>query len=387
MSVSEINQDIKDVQALLKELKLSSKGALRESVEKVEDTICSDYFNSISEIYLCFQTIFDDQIDNPVNAKKSSTIAGEEGTSNADSKNPLKEELSSEDVVKKIVKKNRSFSDESKSVEVNTAAAKIVADAAVSSFAVVCRTQYTGDRKRSVQVYKPSRRDIREQMYKEVLRQRELGHPAQDLTPEELQECVNKKFELIGLGLKVIGGRDLGLPLIVTGVRRGGIADLCGGFRIGDELLEMNGEGLHEMNADDLGTLAKNSEGQLVFTVRNNTNLLEMVVEYEQEMQEQQEADDQVSGGKGPWRRFRRRSSSEGGGDDSTSSVGSSVSSLLHKMRQAGMTSAGRRTSVGKNSSNPGIIAEESVEDVGGKQNDNNDGIMKEVAGKDPVVP
>ncbi|XP_052790339.1 whirlin-like [Mya arenaria] len=70
-----------------------------------------------------------------------------------------------------------------------------------------------------------------------------------------------------GLGLMIRGGRDFGLGIYISGVDSMSIADKAG-LKVGDQILDVNGESFLDIGHADAVRILKNSK-QLVFTIKD----------------------------------------------------------------------------------------------------------------------
>lgn len=63
----------------------------------------------------------------------------------------------------------------------------------------------------------------------------------------KIRKILIKKDAQEGLGISVTGGRDHGVPILISEIHPGGVVEQTGGLYVGDALLSVNGESLREM--------------------------------------------------------------------------------------------------------------------------------------------
>ncbi|KAL3078927.1 hypothetical protein niasHS_014709 [Heterodera schachtii] len=95
-----------------------------------------------------------------------------------------------------------------------------------------------------------------------------------------------------GLGFNVMGGKEQNSPIYVSRIIPGGVADLHGGLKRGDQLIAVNGVNVERENHETAVRLLKSAKGRVKLVVRFTPKLLD---EMEKRFEEQRRRTHQQS--------------------------------------------------------------------------------------------
>jgi S1-C subfamily serine protease len=99
------------------------------------------------------------------------------------------------------------------------------------------------------------------------------GASAASLVSSEPIRTVVLKRGVTGLDFSIKGGSDFALPVVVSRVFAGGVADRCGAILMGDEILSVNGKSLVGASHADAVLALKQSGAEVTMLLRSNNGL------------------------------------------------------------------------------------------------------------------
>ncbi|POI21127.1 hypothetical protein CIB84_015129, partial [Bambusicola thoracicus] len=70
-----------------------------------------------------------------------------------------------------------------------------------------------------------------------------------------------------GLGISITGGKEHGVPILISEIHPGQPADRCGGLHVGDAILAVNGVNLRDAKHKEAVTILSQQRGEIEFEV------------------------------------------------------------------------------------------------------------------------
>lgn len=70
-----------------------------------------------------------------------------------------------------------------------------------------------------------------------------------------------------GLGISITGGKEHGVPILISEIHPGQPADRCGGLHVGDAILAVNGVNLRDTKHKEAVTILSQQRGEIEFEV------------------------------------------------------------------------------------------------------------------------
>jgi len=88
------------------------------------------------------------------------------------------------------------------------------------------------------------------------------------LPGKEVREVHFIKTENNVLGMSITGGHELGVPIIISDLKEGGVAELTKQLVIGDAILSINGMSLKGLNHTEAAAVLSNATGEICLEVQ-----------------------------------------------------------------------------------------------------------------------
>lgn len=98
-----------------------------------------------------------------------------------------------------------------------------------------------------------------------------VGHDPEMLKKSQgvgpIRKVVLVKDDHEGLGISITGGKEHGVPILISEIHPGQPADRCGGLHVGDAILAVNGINLRDAKHKEAVTILSQQRGQIEFEV------------------------------------------------------------------------------------------------------------------------
>lgn len=98
-----------------------------------------------------------------------------------------------------------------------------------------------------------------------------VGHDAEMLKKNQgvgpIRKVVLVKDDQEGLGISITGGKEHGVPILISEIHPGQPADRCGGLHVGDAILAVNSINLRDAKHKEAVTILSQQRGQIEFEV------------------------------------------------------------------------------------------------------------------------
>lgn len=98
-----------------------------------------------------------------------------------------------------------------------------------------------------------------------------LGHDPEMLKKTQgvgpIRKVVLMKEDHEGLGISITGGKEHGVPILISEIHQGQPADRCGGLHVGDAILAVNSINLRDAKHKEAVTILSQQRGQIEFEV------------------------------------------------------------------------------------------------------------------------
>ncbi|XP_045428996.1 Golgi-associated PDZ and coiled-coil motif-containing protein isoform X3 [Pipistrellus kuhlii] len=97
------------------------------------------------------------------------------------------------------------------------------------------------------------------------------GHDQDSLKKSQgvgpIRKVLLLKEDYEGLGISITGGKEHGVPILISEIQPGQPADRCGGLHVGDAILAVNGVNLRDTKHKEAVTILSQQRGEIEFEV------------------------------------------------------------------------------------------------------------------------
>nr|2LOB_A Chain A, Golgi-associated PDZ and coiled-coil motif-containing protein [Homo sapiens] len=93
------------------------------------------------------------------------------------------------------------------------------------------------------------------------------GRHMENLYFQGIRKVLLLKEDHEGLGISITGGKEHGVPILISEIHPGQPADRCGGLHVGDAILAVNGVNLRDTKHKEAVTILSQQRGEIEFEV------------------------------------------------------------------------------------------------------------------------